>query len=163
MRPATPSLPRQVAALAAFLLACFLVSGLGGFLTSLSVDTWYQELEKPPYNPPDWIFAPVWSLLYVMIAVAGWLVWRRTEIRAAQPAFALYGAQLALNLLWSALFFGLRSPLLGLVGIVALWLAIAATLIAFTRYERLAAALLAPYLAWVTFAFFLNLAIWRLN
>lgn len=157
------SLAMQVAALAGFLLACFLVSGLGGFITSLSVGTWYQGLAKPAYNPPDWLFAPVWSLLYVMIALSGWLVWRRAGLDGARHAFALYGAQLALNLLWSALFFGLRSPLLGLVGILLLWLAIAATLIAFARHERLAAALLAPYLAWVSFAFFLNLAIWRLN
>jgi tryptophan-rich sensory protein len=123
---------------------------------------WYERLNKPSWRPPNWLFAPVWSALYLMIAVAGWLVWRSAGLAAA-GALALWLGQLVLNAAWSPAFFGLRRPDLGLVVISALWLAIVATVIAFTGISVWATWLMVPYLLWVSFASLLNLAIWRLN
>ena len=155
---------RSRARLAALVALCLGVGALGGIFTSSSVSTWYRALARPSFTPPGWIFGPVWTALYVLMAVAAWLVWRAAgTARRARGPLALFGAQLALNLGWSAVFFGLRRPDLAALEIVVLWAAILATLLAFGRRSRLAAALLAPYLAWVTFAAALNLAIWRLN
>jgi benzodiazapine receptor len=121
---------------------------------------WFARLRKPGWNPPNWLFAPVWTLLYTIMGIAAWLVWLRQGWSAA---IWLYLSQLLLNALWTPLFFGLRSPALGFADIIALWLAIAATLIAFSHASLLASALMLPYLAWVTFATFLNFSIWRLN
>lgn len=156
---------RDWLALLAAVAICLAVSALSGWATSTSVETWYPTLEKPSFNPPDAVFAPVWTVLYLMMATAAWLIWRR---RGACPAgvrraLALFGLQLALNLTWSVMFFGLRQIGWGLVDIVLLWAAIAATTVAFWRVERLAGLLMLPYLAWVGFAGVLNLAIWRLN
>lgn len=145
-----------------FLAASFVVSGLGGLATASSVGTWYQTLNKPSFNPPNWLFAPVWTTLYVMIAIAGWRVWRRVGF-TDKRAFAAFAAQLVLNLLWSVLFFGLNRVGLALAELVLLWLSIATTLVLFRRHDKLAAILFAPYLAWVTFAGVLNAAIWTLN
>jgi translocator protein len=126
---------------------------------------WYDDLRKPPFNPPNWIFGPVWTTLYVLMAVALWLV-RRDQ---AAPLFLRsrasrwFAAQFLLNLLWTPLFFGLRSPLLAVLDIGLLWIAISATMLAFRRVRPLAAWLLLPYLAWVSFAAVLNAAIWWLN
>ncbi len=140
------------------------VAALSGIATSSSVTTWYPTLVRPPFNPPSWVFGPVWTVLYVMMGVAAFLVWRRgldTEgVRTALIAFTL---QLALNGLWSVLFFGLRSPGLALVEIIVLWLAILGTIVLFHRVMKLAAALLLPYLAWVSFAAVLNASLWWLN
>lgn len=148
----------------ALLLLNLLVAAVGGWFTASSVGTWYQTLNKPALNPPDWVFGPVWTVLYVMMALAAWCVWRRAgSWRRAMGAGVAYLLQLALNLLWSVVFFGWRSPAGALVVIVLLWLAIAWTLWRFAQHTRLAAALLAPYLAWVSFAGLLNLLIVRLN
>lgn len=120
---------------------------------------WFEALQKPAWNPPSWVFAPVWTVLYAMMAVAAWLVWRA----GARRALLVWLVQLALNAAWSWLFFGLERPDLAFVDIVVLWIAIALTLAAFARVSRFAALLLAPYLAWVTFATVLNGAIWHLN
>lgn len=140
------------------------VAGLAGVATSRGVATWYPTLAKPPFNPPAWVFGPVWTVLYVMMGIAAFLLWRHgldsEGVRAALAAFVL---QLALNGLWSILFFGLRSPGLALIEIVMLWLAILATILLFARVDRLAAGLLAPYLAWVSFAIVLNGSLWWLN
>lgn len=122
--------------------------------------TWYAALVKPPWNPPNWIFGPVWTMLYLLMGAAAWLVWR-----AHGPAWALglFVAQLLLNAAWSWLFFGRHRPDLALLEITALWLAIAATLVAFWRVRPLAGALLVPYLAWVSFALLLNAELWRRN
>jgi tryptophan-rich sensory protein len=120
-------------------------------------------LLKPAWNPPAWVFGPVWTVLYLMMAVAAWLVWRRRGFAGAPWALGLFVLQLALNTLWSAIFFGLRRPGVAAIEILLLWLAILATLIAFAPVSRLAAILLAPYLAWVTFAAVLNFTIWRMN
>ncbi len=149
-------------AAAGFLAACFAVSILGGLATASSVGTWYQTLAKPSFNPPDWIFAPVWTTLYVMIAVSGWRVWRKVGF-ADVRAFAIYGIQLTLNLMWSVLFFGLNAVGAAFLELLLLWLAIAATLVLFLRHDRLAGLLLTPYLAWVSFAGLLNASIWALN
>jgi tryptophan-rich sensory protein len=140
------------------------VGFLSGFATSSSVAAWYPTLVKPSFNPPAWIFGPVWTVLYVMMGVAAFLVWRhgleRDGVRAALVAFAV---QLALNGLWSILFFGLRSPGWALVEIAVLWLAIAATVWLFRKVDLAAALLMLPYWAWVSFAAALNAAIWWLN
>jgi translocator protein len=153
---------RSAGALAGFLAACFAVSTLGALSTASGVDTWYPTLAKPPFNPPAWVFGPVWTTLYVMIAVAGWRVWRRVGF-SDRRAFALYGLQLALNLMWSVVFFGLREIGAAFLELVLLWAAIAANAAAFRKHDRIAGLLLLPYLAWVSFAGVLNAAIWMLN
>jgi tryptophan-rich sensory protein len=139
------------------------VQGVGAWLTSRSVTTWYPTLIKPAWTPPDWVFGPVWTGLYLLMAVAAWLVWRERARAPVGAALTLHGAQLVLNVAWSGLFFGLRDPGAGMVGVAALWLAIGATLAAFWRARRLAGVLMLPSLAWVSYAARLNWAIWRLN
>ncbi len=124
---------------------------------------WYAALAKPSWNPPSWVFGPVWMLLYTLMAVAAWLVWQRGEGGARRLALGLYAVQLALNAAWTPLFFGLHLLGVAFVEILLLWLAIAATIAAFHRVHRLAAWLLVPYLAWVSFAAVLNFTLWRLN
>lgn len=153
---------RDYAGLAVFIAINVAVSGLGGWATAASVGTWYQALAKPAFNPPDWIFAPVWSALYLMIAIAGWRVWRRGG-GEARLALTVYAVQLALNLSWSLVFFGARLIGPALAVIVTLLAAIIANAILFWRIDRAAGALLAPYAAWVSFATLLNAALWRLN
>ena len=145
------------------LLLVFAVAGIGGWLTSLGMPEWYASLRKPGWQPPSWLFGPVWTALYVAMAVAAWLVWREAGIEGAGAALALWGVQLLLNLAWSGLFFALRSPGWALVEIAVLWLAILATTVLFFRHSAWAGALMVPYLAWVTFASALNTAIVRLN
>lgn len=147
--------------------------GLGGWLAlSLLValtgmifqpGAWYSHLAKPAWTPPDWLFPPAWTLLYTLMAVAAWLVWQRAGFAGARLALGLYLLQLAFNAAWSWLVFGLRRLDLGLVDVTLMWLAIAATILAFWRIHRMAALLLAPYLVWVTYAAALNLALWRMN
>ncbi|MFO0968308.1 MAG: TspO/MBR family protein [Gemmataceae bacterium] len=155
--------PLQWVALALFLLICLGAAGLGAALTNLSVDDWYAALRKPAWNPPNWLFGPVWTALYIGMAVAAWLVWRNSRRADVRLPLLLFGVQWCLNVLWSAFFFGLRSPALAFADVVPLWLAILATIIAFWRVSVWAAALLFPYLAWVSFATALNAAIWRMN
>lgn len=154
---------RDALSLALCIALCFAVSGLGGLITAQSVGTWYQELAKPAFNPPDWIFAPVWTTLYLLMAIAAWQVWRRAGLRDGRSALTAFGVQLALNLGWSATFFGLRMTGAALIVVLVLLAAIALTLRLFWRVDRLAGALLVPLLAWVGFATVLNAAIWRLN
>lgn len=158
-------LPRNAAdaaALAGFVVLVLAVAGIGSAVTAPAIPGWYSGLVKPAFTPPNWVFAPVWTALYVMMAVAAWLVWRgRRGPRA--PALVLFAIQLALNLAWSVLFFGLRHTAWAFADIVALLVAIGATIAAFAQVDRLAAWLLVPYLAWVGYAAALNLAIWRLN
>lgn len=155
---------RQWIVLAGFVAICLLTGALGGWVTSQSVVEWYPTLNKPAWNPPAWVFAPVWTTLYVMMSVAAWLVWKKTPRGpGVRLALVLFFVQLALNCLWSFLFFGARSPGWALVDIVALLAALAATTAAFSNQSRLAGALMLPYLAWVSFAAFLNFTIWQLN
>jgi translocator protein len=160
---------RDYAGLAAFIAINVAVSALGGWATAASVGTWYPTLAKPAFNPPDWVFAPVWSALYLMIAIAGWRVWRRGNGEArgvgreSRLALTVYAVQLALNLSWSFVFFGARLIGPALAVIAALLAAILANAVLFWRIDRMAGALLVPYAAWVSFAMLLNAALWRLN
>jgi len=147
---------RDWAVLAGFLVLCFAVAGVGGMWTASSVGPWYQALQKPPFNPPGWVFGPVWTVLYAMMAVAAWLVWRKAGFAGAAVPLAVFAVQLALNLAWSGLFFGLRQLGWAFADIVLLWIAIAATIAAFACVSAPAAWLIAPYLAWVSFASLLN-------
>lgn len=159
-RPTAPGVGRSLLALTGWLALCF---GAAAFGAQFTPGAWYAGLTKPSWNPPNWIFGPVWSALYTMMATAAWLVWRRAGWRIGTLPLTLFLLQLLLNALWSWLFFGRQNPALALLEIAALWLAILATLISFRRISPLAAGLLAPYLAWVSFAAVLNFTLWRLN
>ena len=140
------------------------VGGLSGYATAGGVSTWYPTLVKPSFNPPAWVFGPVWTLLYIMMGVAAFLVWRQGLVaEGARLALAAFVIQLVLNGLWSILFFGLQTPGWALVEIILLWLAIVATLVLFWRVVPAAGVLLIPYLAWVSFATVLNASLWWLN
>jgi tryptophan-rich sensory protein len=156
-------LTNQWLMLAGFVLASFAAAALGGATTAGSVRDWYPTLAKPSWNPPSWLFGPVWTALYAMMAVAAWLVWRRGGFAAQCRPLALFLTQLGLNAAWTPLFFGLHWPGIAFAEIMLLWLAIAATIAAFRPVSHPAAWLLAPYLAWVSFAAILNLTLWRLN
>jgi tryptophan-rich sensory protein len=154
---------RDVLGLIVFVALCGIVSGIGGFITATSIDSWYQALQKPVFNPPDWVFPPVWTTLYIFMAVAGWRVWRRARFDAGRKALAVFGVQLGLNLAWSFLFFGLQQIGLALVEVVILLVAIIANTILFWRIDRLAGALFVPYALWVAYAIMLNASIFLLN
>ena len=140
------------------------VGGLSGFATAGGVATWYPTLEKPSFNPPAWIFGPVWTLLYIAMAVAAWLVWReRTGHRRVAVPLVAYTLQLVANGLWSWFFFGHHRIGLALADITLMWVLIAVTIALFWPIRRAAAWLLVPYLAWVSYAGALNWALWRLN
>lgn len=158
-----PSPRRQFIALIIFLGLVAAVSGLGSLFTMSGMDGWYESLEQPDWQPPDWLFGPVWSVLYLGIGVAAWLVWRARGIADARVPLAIWGIQLALNLLWTAIFFGLEQPGIASIEIVVLWVAILATIVAFWPISKLAAIILVPYLAWVTYAGALTISIWQLN
>jgi benzodiazapine receptor len=146
-----------------FFLLALGAAALGGLATATSVNTWYPTLRKPEWNPPSWIFRPVWTFLYVLMAVATWRAWRIGDTVAARRTVSLYSAQLTLSILWSILFFGLRQPGAALVDIVVLWGVLLVILVRFWHLDRLAAMLWAPVVAWVSFAAILNAAIWSLN
>lgn len=154
---------RSLIGLVIWIGMCFGAALLGSIFTTPEVPNWYAELTKPSWTPPGWVFGPVWTVLYLMMAVAAWLVWRQGGLAAAVRPIALFVVQLALNATWSILFFGLRMPGLAFLEIVILWVAILATLIVFLRSNSIAGYLLLPYLLWVTFAAGLNFAIWRMN
>jgi len=151
---------RQLLALAGWLLICFAAATMGGLFMP---GEWYASLKKPSWNPPGWVFGPVWTALYTMMAVAAWLVWRHGGWAAQRRPLGLFLAQLVLNAAWTPLFFGLHWPGVAFFEIVLLWLAIAATIAAFRPVSRAAMGLLMPYLAWVSFAAALNFTLWRLN
>lgn len=152
----------QALGLAGWLLLAFAAAAVGA-VASADAATFYAQLVKPSWAPPAWVFGPVWSVLYALMGVAAWLVWRRAGAPGRRTALALFFVQLALNGAWSWLFFGRHAIGAALVEIVLLLLAILATTVAFHRISRPAGWLLAPYLAWVTFASALTFAIWRLN
>ena len=152
---------RLALGLVGWLVVCFLPASLGAAF--FMPGEWYVALKKPAWNPPPWIFGPVWTALYTMMAVAAWLVWKRGGFAARRGPLALFLTQLVLNAAWTPLFFGLHQPGFACAEIVSLWMAIAATLAAFWPLNRVSAWLLAPYLAWVSFAAALNFALWRLN
>lgn len=145
------------------LAVSFAAAGLGSIATSRSLRTWYVDLRKPAWNPPSWLFGPVWTLLYLAMAVASWRVWLQRDAADVAPVLALFAAQLLLNVAWSWVFFAFRDPARAFGTIVVLWALIALTVIAFARIDPIAGWLLVPYLAWVTFASALNFAVAKLN
>lgn len=147
-------------ALTAWLLFCFVAASTTVFV---STDGWYAALHKPAWNPPAWVFGPTWSLLYALMAVAAWLVWRKGGWKAQGRTLGLFLLQWLLNALWTPLFFVLQRPGIAFAEIVLLWLVLAATLVSFWRVRQVAGILLVPYLAWVSFAAALNFTIWRMN
>ncbi len=154
---------REWIALGAFIAICFLVAAIGSWFTAASVKTWYPTLLKPAGTPPAWVFGPVWSTLYVLMAIAAWLVWKQRSAADVTAALAIFLTQLVLNATWSFVFFGLRRPGLALLEIVVLLGAIIATMTNFAPLSRLACWLMTPYVAWVSYATYLNFGIWRLN
>ena len=151
---------RSLLALVLFVLGSHAAGALGALATDAEL---YRAIERPWWAPPGWLFAPVWLTLYTMMGIAAWLVWRTARVPARSRALAWFGVQLALNALWTPVFFGIPSLGGGLVVIIALWIAIVATIGAFERRSRLAALLLVPYLAWVSFATLLNATLWWIN
>lgn len=146
-----------------FVLACFAAAAVGAGATRLSVRTWYPALHRPAWAPPNWIFTPVWTTLYLMMALSAWLIWRDSPWTAARPALVLFTAQLILSALWSVLFFGLQRPGPAFAEILLLFTMIVATTVAFLPLSFLAAWLLLPYAVWVAVAAYLNFRIWQLN
>ncbi len=153
----------SIAALAGWVGLTLTVGWIGGAITRPEIETWYAALARPAFAPPNWLFAPVWTSLYVMMAIAAWLVWRTEPRPARRAALAVFVLQLALNVLWSFVFFGQHRIGLAAMEIVALWAAIVATILAFAHVSRIASWLMVPALAWVSFAVVLNFAYWRLN
>jgi len=147
-------------ALAGWIVLCFCAAATGAFV---SVGGWYAELKKPSWNPPAWVFGPVWTTLYLMMAVSAWRIWRRGGWSMRRKELGLFLVQLALNALWTPLFFGFHWPGVAFAEIVLLWVAIAVTVRVFYRVDRPAAWLLLPYLVWVSFASVLNAVLWRMN
>jgi benzodiazapine receptor len=167
--PPATSTGRSILALVLFLAISFAVAALGSTATAGNVDGWYADADKASWNPPSWVFAPAWTLLYTLMSVAAWLVWRRRDRVRVRPALTLYVVQLVLNALWTPVFFGLYPALgapalwIALVIILALDGAVLLTMLSFWRVSRLAAWLLVPYWAWVLFATTLNWALAALN
>jgi translocator protein len=151
---------RKWLGLAIWIAIVFSAAWFGSHFTD---SEWYQQLQQPAWAPPGWVFAPVWTLLYLLMAIAAWLVWTSYGWAGARFALTVFLVQLVLNALWSWIFFGLRQPGFALIEIVALWVLIAVTLVAFSRKRPLSGALLLPYLAWVSFAAALNFSLWMLN
>jgi translocator protein len=150
--------PATVAALLLFLLLSFAAASTGYFFPP---GEWYASLNRPAFAPPNWLFGPVWTVLYVLIAVSGWLVWRAQGWRS--PLLVLWLVQMGLNALWTPIFFGLNLLGLALIEMAMLWIAIAACVVTFHRPAPLASWLMLPYLAWVSFALILNAGFWWLN
>ena len=142
-------------------IAISFIPALGGALVGMG--SWYQELNKPSWQPPGWVFGPVWTTLYAMLGVAAWRVWRRGGLREQRVALGVFGVQWVLNALWTPLFFGMQSPGLALVDIGLLWAAAMVTAVLFWRADRVAGGLMVPYMLWLSFAAALNFAIWQLN
>jgi translocator protein len=151
------------AKLAVSILACLAAGIMGSAFTFQAISGWYSSLIKPFWTPPSWAFGPVWTVLYILMGISLYLVWSAKLADRKSLALSVFVVQLALNVSWSVLFFGLRSPLLGFAGIIALWVLIVATIILFSRISMKAALLLLPYIIWVTIAACLNFSVWMLN
>lgn len=146
------------------IIICQLAGLIGSFFTASSIDTWYAALQKPGFNPPDWIFGPVWVALFVLMGISLYLVWEKgIKAKGVKTALIFFGMQLLLNMLWSIIFFGLQSPLYASIEIIILWLAILFTILKFYKISKPAAYLLVPYILWVSFAVVLNISIVIIN
>jgi benzodiazapine receptor len=146
-----------------FAFVCFAAGLTGSMFTRKSVQTWYPQLQRPSWNPPNWIFGPVWGFLYLMMAISSWLVWRQAGWHGARLPLLLFGIQLLLNVAWSAVFFGMRAIGAAYGEILLLWTIAIATAVAFYSVSLLAAWLLIPCIAWIGFASYLNFRIWQMN
>lgn len=160
--PSPESRRSQVLALVVFLVAVFVAAAVGSLATTSSLDPWYAGLNKPSWTPSGTLIGIVWSILYPLMGIAAWLVWRQLGWTLSLPLL-LFASQLVVNVLWSVVFFGLQSPVVGFVLIVILWAMILATLIAFWRISRWAGGLFVPYIVWVTIAGTLNFLLWQMN
>ncbi len=150
------------------ILICEVAGIIGSFFTTPAIEGWYKDLNKPLFNPPNWIFAPVWTLLYLLMGISLYLIWTKEirvgkEIREKTIALIIFEVQLILNIAWSFLFFGLKNPLLAFAGIIILWISILLSIIHFYKIDKRAAYILIPYILWVSFAAVLNFSLWRLN
>ena len=146
------------------IVVCQCAGIIGSLFTTPAIPTWYAALQKPAFTPPNWLFAPVWITLYLLMGIAAFLVWRfGLENRRVRTALIIFLVQLVLNSLWSVVFFGLQSPLYGIIVIIILWIAILLTILKFARISAVAAWLLVPYILWVSYASALNISIWLLN
>ena len=158
-----PSRTQRLTGVLISILIALAAGFIGNLLGMDAVVHWYSTLDKPSWNPPNWLFGPVWTLLYVLMGTAAYLVWEKTKDSARRSVLVIYGVQLVLNAAWSIIFFTFKQPALAFGEIILLWIAIVATIIVFWRIRPLAGVLLLPYLAWVSFASALNLSIWLLN
>jgi benzodiazapine receptor len=155
---------RDIIKLATSIVACQCAGIIGSIFTTAAIPTWYAALQKPPFTPPNWLFAPAWVTLYLLMGIAAFLIWRQgLEQKGVKSALIIFLVQLVFNALWSVVFFGLQSPLYGVVVILALWVAILLTILRFFKLSTAAGALLLPYILWVSFASVLNISIWILN
>jgi benzodiazapine receptor len=155
---------RSAVKLVLFIVLCEIAGVIGSLFTTPSIPTWYAGLRKPDLAPPNWVFAPVWTTLYALMGISLFIVWNKTQSRGfGRVGISTFILQLALNVLWSYLFFGLQSPFLGIIEITILWFAIAATSVLFSKISRTAGLILLPYLAWVSFAGYLNYMIFTMN
>lgn len=146
------------------IIVCECAGLIGSVFTTGAIPTWYASLQKPSFTPPNWLFAPVWSTLYLLMGIAAFLIWRKgLDIRQVRIALIIFLIQLVLNILWSVVFFGLESPLYGLIEIVILWIAILITILRFWKISPVAAWLMVPYILWTSVATALNASIWVLN
>ena len=145
------------------ILIVFSFGFIGSFFTTSSITTWYAFINKPLFSPPNWIFGPVWTLLYILMGISAFLIWKKRDNLKTKQALVFYGIQLILNALWSIIFFGMHNPGLALLEIIILWLFILITLIKFYKINKTAGLLFIPYLLWVSFASILNYVIWMLN
>jgi benzodiazapine receptor len=146
------------------IVVCQCAGIIGSVFTTPAIPTWYATLQKPAFTPPNWLFAPAWITLYLLMGIAAFLIWRvGLENKRVRMALIIFLVQLVLNSLWSVAFFGMQSPLYGFIVIIILWLAILLTILLFARISAVAAWLLVPYILWVSFASALNISIWQLN
>jgi benzodiazapine receptor len=155
---------KNVLTLAICILICQCAGFVGSLFTRPSIPAWYATLNKPAFTPPSWLFSPVWITLFLLMGISLFLIWRRNLAKhTVRIALGFFGVQLIFNIVWSVLFFGLRSPLAGFIDIIVLWVAIALTIFYFLKISKTAGVLLIPYIVWVSFAAVLNGYLWRLN
>lgn len=146
------------------IIICLAAGFIGTFFTNPSIPTWYESLKKPSFNPPAWLFGPVWTALFILMGISLFLVWQKgLNYNGVKIALIVFGIQLILNILWSILFFGLRAPLVAFIEIIILWILILITILIFYPISKAAALLLLPYILWVSFASILNFFLWQLN
>ena len=150
--------------LAISIIICLAAGFIGSIFTNRSIPIWYESLKKPSFNPPGWLFGPVWTALFILMGISLFLIWQKgLNYNGVIIALIVFGIQLILNILWSILFFGLRAPLAAFIEIIILWILILMTILIFYPISKTAALLLLPYILWVSFASILNFSLWRLN